>query len=145
MKLSTRSRYGTRMLLEMARHYNKGPLQLGEIARRQNISLKYLEQIIRPLKKADYISSVRGPKGGHMLTKAPEKITVGEVVAVLEGGASLTKCSDTPQSCDRVDECLTRILWIEAANAVFERLGKITFKDLIDQSDQYCQLKTTHQ
>ena len=82
MKLSTRSRYGTRMILEMARHYNKGPLQLGEIAKRQDISLKYLEQIIRPLKKAEYISSVRGPKGGHMLTRAPENITVGEVVAV---------------------------------------------------------------
>lgn len=142
MKLSTRSRYGTRMLLEMARHYNKGPLQLGEIARRQDISLKYLEQIIRPLKKAGYISSRRGPKGGHMLNRAPQNITVGEVVAVLEGGTSLTACSDMPQTCDRVDECLTRVLWIEAANAVFEHLGKITFKDLLDQSDQYCQQQT---
>ena len=142
MKLSTRSRYGTRMLLEMARHYNRGPLQLGEIAKRQNISLKYLEQIIRPLKKADFISSVRGPKGGHMLNRPPENISVGEVVAILEGGTGLTPCSNAPETCDRVDECLTRILWIEAANAVFERLGKITFKDLIEQSDQYCQLTT---
>lgn len=142
MKLSTRSRYGTRMILEMARHYNKGPLQLGEIAKRQDISLKYLEQIIRPLKKAEYISSVRGPKGGHMLTRAPENITVGEVVAVLEGGTSLTRCSDSPETCDRVDECLTRIIWIEAANAVFEHLGGITFRDLMEQSDEYCRLRT---
>ena len=139
MKLSTRSRYGTRMLLEMARHYNQGPLQLGEIARRQNISLKYLEQIIRPLKQANYISSVRGPKGGHMLTKAPSEITVGEIVALLEGSASLTACANSPQSCDRVDECLTRLVWIEAADAVFERLGKITLKDLLDRSQKFCQ------
>jgi Rrf2 family protein len=138
MKLSTRSRYGTRMLLEMARHYNQGPLQLGEIAKRQNISLKYLEQIIRPLKQADYISSVRGPKGGHMLNKAPSEITIGEIVALLEGGASLTACSHSPRSCDRVDECLTRLVWIEAADAVFERLGKITLKDLLDRSEQFC-------
>jgi Rrf2 family protein len=111
---------------------------LGKIAERQNISLKYLEQIIRPLKKAGYISSVRGPKGGHMLNKAPSQITVGEIVALLEGGTSLTNCSQAPGSCDRVDECLTRLVWIEAADAVFQRLGKITFEDLLDRSEQFC-------
>ena len=108
MKLSTRSRYGTRMLLDMAQHYNGGPVQLGDIARRQNISLKYLEQIIRPLKKANYIKSFRGAKGGHILNKSPEEITVGEIVALLEGGDSLTLCSENPDSCDRVDQCITR-------------------------------------
>ena len=84
MKLSTRSRYGTRLVLDMARHYQQGPIQLGAIARRQNISVKYLEQIIIPLKKSNYVTSVRGAKGGHLLAKAPEEITVGEIVSLLE-------------------------------------------------------------
>ena len=72
MKLSTRSRYGTRMLLDMAKHYNQGPVQLGDIAKRQNISMKYLEQIIIPLKKAHYVESVRGPKGA---TCSPNRLS----------------------------------------------------------------------
>lgn len=75
MKLSTKTRYGTRMILEMAQHYGQGAIQLREIANRQDISLKYLEQIIRPLKEADYIKSFRGAKGGHILSKPPEEIS----------------------------------------------------------------------
>jgi len=141
MKLSTRSRYGTRMILDMAQHYNGKPIQLGDIARRQNISLKYLEQIIRPLKKANYIKSFRGAKGGHMLNKPPEKITVGEIVALLEGGASLTQCSENPDTCDRVDNCLTRYLWLEASRAMFERLRTITFADLLALTKKECKDK----
>ena len=73
MKLSTRSRYGTRLMLDMAQHYNEGPIHLGDIAKRQDVSVKYLEQIIIPLKKAHYIESVRGAKGGHILTKPPKR------------------------------------------------------------------------
>jgi Rrf2 family protein len=131
MRLSTRSRYGTRLILDMARHHGKTPIQLGEIARRQNISLKYLEQIIRPLKRANYIRSFRGAKGGHMLNKSPDQITVGEVVALLEGGAFLTFCSKNPKVCSRSDRCLTRFVWIEASQALFDRLNQITFADLL--------------
>jgi len=138
MKLSTRSRYGTRMVLDMAQHYNGQPVQLGEIAKRQNISLKYMEQIIRPLKKADYIRSFRGAKGGHQLNKPPQEITVGEIVALLEGGANLTHCSEDPETCDRVDNCITRHLWIEAAKAMFERLSDITFADLLALKKTKC-------
>ncbi len=141
MKLSTRSRYGTRMILDMAQHYDGEPVQLGDIARRQNVSLKYLEQIIRPLKKANYIKSFRGAKGGHMLNKAPQEITVGEIVALLEGGANLTQCSENPDTCERVDHCLTRYLWLEASNAMFERLRKITFADLLALAKNECKDK----
>ena len=119
MKLSTRSRYGTRLILDMAQHHGPAPIQLGEIARRQNISLKYLEQIIRPLKRANYIKSFRGSKGGHTLTKDPSQITVGEIVALMEGSPFLTHCAVDPQRCDRVDECLTRYVWVEASLAMF--------------------------
>lgn len=131
MKLSTRSRYGTRLILDMAQHRGPTPIQLGEIARRQKISLKYLEQIIRPLKAAKYIKSFRGSKGGHMLAREPSQITVGEIVALLEGGSNLTHCALNPEDCDRVDECLTRYVWLEASRAMFDRLNQITFADLI--------------
>jgi Rrf2 family protein len=131
MKLSTRSRYGTRLILDMAQHQGNTPVQLGEIARRQNISLKYLEQIIRPLKRANYIKSFRGAKGGHMLNKPPEQITVGEVVAIMEGGSFLASCSKNSRVCERADRCPTRFLWMEASQAFFERLNQITFADLL--------------
>jgi len=126
MKLSTRSRYGTRLMLDLAEHYHQGPLHLNTIALRQGISLKYLEQIIIPLKKADYIQSVRGPKGGHILAKPPTEITIGEIVALLEDGASLTECSDNPKVCDRSPGCATRQLWQAAARAMFDKLNSIT-------------------
>jgi Rrf2 family transcriptional regulator, iron-sulfur cluster assembly transcription factor len=141
MKLSTKTRYGTRMILEMAQNYGQGAIQLGEIANRQNISLKYLEQIIRPLKEADYIKSFRGAKGGHMLSKPPEEITVGEIVAVLEGGDTLIHCDKDPDDCERVDSCLTRYLWREAATAMFQRLSAITFADLITLEKDACKNK----
>ncbi len=141
MKLSTKTRYGTRMMLDMAEHYGNGAIQLGEIANRQDISLKYLEQIIRPLKKADYIKSFRGAKGGHMLAKAPGEITVGEIVAILEGGDTLIRCDKDPEDCERVDSCLTRYLWVEAASAMFQRLSAITFADLLKLKDDVCKNK----
>lgn len=131
MKLSTRSRYGTRLMLDMAERYNDGPIHLLKIAQRQGISVKYLEQIIIPLKKAEYIKSVRGPKGGHFLAKPPEEITVGEIVAVLEEGVSLVECSHNEDFCQRSPFCPTRHIWQEAAQAMFARLAAITLADLL--------------
>lgn len=131
MKLSTRSRYGTRMMLDMAQHCNEGPVQIGDIARRQGISVKYLEQLIIPLKKANYVKSVRGPKGGHMLAKSPEQITVGEIVNLLEGGINLTDCIENPDTCNRSSSCLTRAIWQEATKAMYDKLNSITLSEMI--------------
>lgn len=131
MKLSTRSRYGTRMLLDMAAHYHEGPVQLGDIAKRQNISVKYLEQIIIPLKRAHYVESVRGPKGGHRLAKPPEQITVGEIVALLENGTGLVECVGRAELCERSKDCVTRLIWQEATQAMFDKLKVITLADLL--------------
>jgi len=138
MKLSTKSRYGTRLILDLAQHYGQGAIQLGEIAKRQKISLKYLEQIIRPLKKADYVRSFRGAKGGHMLNIPPDEITVGEIVALLEGGDTLIQCDKDPATCEREDSCLTRYLWMEAAKAMYTRLAEITFADLMSLQGEVC-------
>jgi Rrf2 family iron-sulfur cluster assembly transcriptional regulator len=134
MKLSTRSRYGTRLMLDMAENYNNGPIHLMKIAQRQGISVKYLEQIIIPLKKAQYVKSVRGPKGGHILAKPPEEITVGEIVALLEDGVSLVDCSYDESVCERSEICPTRLVWREAAQAMFGRLESITLADLLKKT-----------
>jgi len=132
MKLSTRSRYGTRMMLDLAQHYDAGPVQIGDIAKREDISVKYLEQLIIPLKKANFIKSVRGPKGGHMLSKPPEEITVGEIVRILEGGINLSSCIENPEMCDRTSSCLTRCIWEETTKAMYNKLNSVTLAKMIN-------------
>jgi len=119
------------MMLDLAQHYNQGPVQLGDIAKRQDISVKYLEQLIIPLKKANFIKSVRGPKGGHMLAKPPEQITVGEIVKTLEGETNLTRCVKDPDICDRSATCLTRTVWETATKAMYGELDSITLFEII--------------
>jgi Rrf2 family protein len=131
MKLSTKSRYGTRLMLDLAKHYGNSYTQLKDIARRENISLKYLEQIMIPLKKAKLVESVRGAGGGYRLAKPPKNISVGQVVALLEGGAQLIDCGAEPDSCKRSEECKTRNLWIETAQAMYEKLDRVSLLDLI--------------
>ena len=137
MKLSTRSRYGTRMMLDLAQRYNKGPVQIGEIAKRQDISVKYLEQLVIPLKKANFIKSVRGPKGGHMLAKGPKEITVGQVVEVLEGGMHLSVCLGDGEFCERSSDCMIRDTWEEATKSMFDKLNSITLAKII-KSKKHC-------
>lgn len=132
MKLSTRSRYGTRLMLDLALHYKQGPVQVGEIAEREAISVKYLEQLIIPLKKMGFIESVRGPKGGHMLAKNPRDITVGEIVRVLEGGGGdLAACIPNPEACDRSFGCVTRGVWEEATKAMYDKLHSVTLAQIL--------------
>ncbi len=134
MKLSTRSRYGVRLMLDLALHADEGPVRLGSVAQRQGIGIKYLEQIIISLKKADYVTSARGPKGGHMLARPPEEITVGEIVGLLEGGLKLTRCAKYPEECVRSGQCVIRTIWMEATEAIRERLDAITFRELMNRS-----------
>lgn len=143
MKLSTRSRYGTRLLLDMAQHHEEGPIQLGDIARRQEISLKYLEQIIIPLKKAGLVKSVRGTKGGHLLAKSPKEITMAEIVALLEGGVSIIKCVDHPETCKRSAACLTRQVWREATQAMYDKLEPLTLWKLMQRGNAYEKTRTS--
>jgi Rrf2 family protein len=118
-------------MVDMAQHFGQGPVQLRTIAERQKIPVKYLEQIIIPLKKAGLIRSVRGPKGGHVLARPPEQITIGEVTRILEGGLRLTECIENPAVCDRSTSCLTRVLWKAATEAMRDKLDTITLADLL--------------
>jgi Rrf2 family transcriptional regulator, iron-sulfur cluster assembly transcription factor len=132
MKLSTRSRYGARILVDLARHHNQGPVQIGEISKRQDISVKYLEQLIRPLKQASMVNSVRGPKGGHMLAKKPEEISLGQIVRLFEGQSELVECISNPERCDMSDDCQVRLAWKEATRVLYEKLDSTTIADLLD-------------
>ncbi len=135
MKLCTKSRYGIRLLLDMARHNGSDPIQLGEVAKRQNLPLKYLEQILIPLKKGNYVQSVRGRNGGHRLAKPAAEITVGEIVALLENGSALVDCTNDDTICDRSGVCPVRLVWREASEALFGVLNNVTFENLAMKID----------
>jgi Rrf2 family protein len=118
-------------MIDLAQNHNRGAIQLRDIARRQDVSQKYLEQIIKPLKKAGFIESIRGARGGYLLPRSPKEIMVGDVVSLLEGGAKICACTEDPLSCGRTDICLTRSLWMEAAEAMFGKLCETSLHDLL--------------
>ena len=132
MKISTRGRYGTRMMLDLAAHHDQGPTPLREIAKRQDLSVKYLEQLIIPLKAAGYIRSVRGARGGYTLAKKPDKISVGQIIKVLEGGLSLVDCVEDPKVCEREKNCPTRDIWLRMSERLMEELSSLTLSDVLD-------------
>jgi Rrf2 family protein len=132
VKLSTRSRYGARILIDLARHSDHRPVQIGEISKRQDISVKYLEQLIRPLKQAKLVTSVRGPKGGHLLAEKPENITLGQVVRLFEGQSDLVECVSYPERCPMSDDCQVRLAWKDATQVLYEKLDDTTIADVMN-------------
>jgi len=138
MRLTTKSRYGTRLILDLALNAQNQPVRLSEISKRQSISLKYLEKLIRELKKAGFVKSMRGPYGGYMLAKPMEDISVGGIVRVLEGSNAITDCTESDNvcgTCTRAGECLTQYIWSEAGKAMFEKLDSFKIDKLIQRSN----------
>jgi len=133
MKLSTRGRYGVRLMLELALHYGEGPILLKEIAERQGISEKYLWQIINPLKTTGLVTSLRGMHGGYTLGKAPEVITVKEILQILEGSLCLVDCVDNPSLCERAPSCITRDIWGEASRDMQRSLQNTTLAVMVER------------
>jgi Rrf2 family protein len=120
------------MMLDLAAHHDQGPTPLREIAKRQDLSVKYLEQLIIPLKAAGYIRSVRGARGGYTLARKPDKINVGQIIKVLEGGLSLVDCVEDPKVCDREKNCPTRDIWLRMSERLMEELSSLTLRDVLD-------------
>ena len=131
MRLSTRSRYGMRALLDIARHTADGPVRLREIAGRQEVSLSYLEHIVGPLVAGGILRSTRGVYGGVSLTRPPEDISVAEVFALLEGRLAAVDCVTDPAVCPRSGSCATHRLWAEMAEAMNAVLDSRTLADLM--------------
>jgi Rrf2 family transcriptional regulator, cysteine metabolism repressor len=137
MKLSTKTRYGTRALLDLALHCSGNiPVPLKEIARRQDISLNYLEQIITPLLAGGIISATRGAKGGILLAKPPDEINLKTVFELLEGPVTLQDCIVKNGTCKRSGACATQDLWSNLADAINNVLISTNLQDLVEQQER---------
>jgi Rrf2 family protein len=131
MKISSRTRYGVRLMHSLAEKYNKGPIFLKDIAREQDISEKYLSQIVIPLKSAGLVHSNRGMYGGYLLAREPSKISLKEIVDVLEGETCLVTCVKDSSVCSRVSTCPTRDVWAILGEKISETLNSITLDRLV--------------
>ncbi len=120
-----------RTLMDIAMHQAKGPVTLNDIAERQKISVKYLWQVINPLKTAGLLSVTRGAKGGYVLARRPEKITMLEVLTLLEGPVSVVECLTKKDFCHQVDVCVARTVWGEVNQAVEKALKGITLDEVL--------------
>ncbi|MCJ7692580.1 MAG: Rrf2 family transcriptional regulator, partial [Sedimentisphaerales bacterium] len=118
MKLSTRARYGIRASLELACNYGKGPLQIKIIAQKQEISIKYLEQLMAILKSAGFVRSIRGAKGGYVLAKPPNQVKLSDIFNALEGPIVTVECLESDEYCARAADCVARELWSKVQQAV---------------------------
>jgi len=134
MKLSTRTRYGIRAMLELAGNYGKKPLQLKIIAQRQDISIKYLEQLMTILKSSGFIRSIRGARGGYMLAKAPNQVKLNDIFSALEGPVVTVECLEDESYCARVVDCITREVWVQVQEAIINVLESMTLQDLLDMA-----------
>lgn len=133
MILSTRGRYGLKMMFELALNYGNGAMPLKDIANKQSLSDTYLEQLISPLRKNRLVISIRGAQGGYELSKKPEEITVGEIIRILEGPLAPSECvlEEEPE-CSKADYCATRIIWEKITDSINNVIDSITLKDMID-------------
>ena len=133
MKISTKGRYALRLMLDLAMNGENNVVRIKDIAERQQISDKYLEQIISILNKAGYVRSIRGPQGGYRLTKSPEQYTVGMILRLTEGSLAPVVCLDEEENtCDRQDTCATLQLWKMLNNAISNVVDKVTLADLVE-------------
>lgn len=133
MKLSTRGRYGTKVLLDLALHQGEGPILLRDISRRQKVPLHYLEHLITPLISGGVIRSNRGAKGGIWLVKSPDEINLSEIILLLEGSIAPAECVNNPALCEQANSCVTRDVWLEMKNAMTGVLESITLHDLVER------------
>ena len=136
MRLSTRSRYGTRLMLQLALNYNMGNTLLKDIAKEEDISEKYLSQLVILLKANGLINSSRGAHGGYRLAKPPSLITIEDIVKTLEGNLSPVECVKNPSVCRRVSACVARDVWEILDEKISDTLNSITLKDLIKQRSE---------
>jgi len=136
MKLSTKGRYGTRAMIDLALNRDDGPVSSRDIARRQSVSRGYLEQILVRLAARDLVRPVRGRSGGFVLSRAPSEITLAQIVEALEGRIDVVKCADDPTVCDRASHCVTRDVWAGVSRAIDHHLSGITLADMAERQSE---------
>ncbi len=134
MKLTTKGRYAVTAMLDLALHSKKGPVNLADVSRRQEISLAYLEQLFSKLRKQGLVESVRGPGGGYLLKRTPDLISVSEVISAVDETVDATRCGGQ-QNCQGDLRCLTHDLWSELTDQIATFLGGITLGELIERKN----------
>jgi len=132
MKVTTRIRYGLRAAVQLAKHYKKGPVRVSSIAKEENISTQYLEQLLNRLRREGLVKSVRGAQGGYILGRHPKKVSVYDVVKVLEGDVCIVFCMSElgHKQCDVEDKCSTKFVWQKVNDAIVDVLNDISLYDL---------------
>ncbi|MCI6927358.1 RrF2 family transcriptional regulator [Butyricicoccus porcorum] len=136
MRISTKGRYALRLMLDLALHDTGENIALKTIAKRQNISGKYLEQIIGMLTKAGFVKSVRGSSGGYRLAKAPEEYTVGDILRLTEGSLAPVACvEEGVETCPKAENCVTLTLWKQLNDAINGVVDHVTLADLVERSE----------
>jgi Rrf2 family transcriptional regulator, cysteine metabolism repressor len=136
MKVSTKGRYGLRAMMDLAMHQTDTPVYLSSVAKRQNISEKYLEQIFATLQSVGLVRTVRGRKGGYLLTKPAAEISLSEIFRALEGPCNLVTCITEPATCERAQECATREVWQMLGDRMEQALSGMTLADLAERQKQ---------
>ena len=134
MLVSTKGRYALRVMIDLAEHQSEGYIPLKDTAKRQDISEKYLEQIIGVLNKAGYVKSVRGAQGGYRLTREPSEYTVGDILRLTEGSLCPVSCLEGDvNECERCDTCATLKVWKKLQKAIDDVVDHVTIQDLLDE------------
>ena len=131
MKISTKGRYALRLMLDLALNNSGKPVRIRDVSERQNISDKYLEQIISVLNKARFVRSIRGPQGGYLLTRSPEEYTAGDILRATEGSLAPVNCLQELNGCPRRDECSALPFWIGLRDTINQYVDGVTLNDLI--------------
>lgn len=140
MKISTKGRYGLRAMMDLATSGKNGvPVYLSDIAKRQAISEKYLEHIIGALHKAGLVKAIRGRKGGYLLNKLPDQITVNDILAVLEGPCNLVHCVTDVSVCPRTESCATRDIWMMLGKKIEEAMSNLTLASVVELQREKCE------
>jgi Rrf2 family protein len=133
MRISTKGHYGLRSLIDVALNQDRGPVTLNDIARRQSVSVKYLWQVINPLRLSGFLHVTRGAKGGYVLAKDPEEINMLDVLTTLEGPLSILDCLKDESTCNRTHACAARSVWMDVNQAAEHALAGITLAKVLSQ------------
>lgn len=138
MRISTTTHYASRLLLELARHAHEAPIPASKLAAKTGIPLKFLEKIVRPLKAAGLVKSVRGASGGHYLGRSPDDITLGALVRLMDGGIQLGQCVPGDERCPTCQGCRAQKVWEAITHAVERHLDAVTLADMMDGQPPGC-------
>jgi len=141
MKISTKGRYGLRIMLDLARNDGDKPRMIGDICKEQNLSRKYAGRLIIALRKAGMITSVRGAKGGYKINRLPREISLLEILETMEGRVSIVDCVECPQKCERANDCTARNIWCDLNKKIRSELAAISLQSILNrqtESDDYC-------